>query len=340
MELYTVFGFDMGTNSIGWCIQTVGSDGLTKKVLGMGSRIFDNSRDPKTHVPLSVTKRIVHSASVRRDRQIMRTKNLCKLLRKYGLLPSDEKERVSNRNPYKLRAQAVHKQIDLFGIGRAILHINKRRGFKSNAKIEQHSDDSDLGGMKAGISRLQEMLGNKTLGEFLYERKKEGLPTRMRANVIKSKNEYEFYADRKMYETELCKIWETQQKYHKNLTKEMLEKISSAIFSQRPLKVPERGFCQFESGERRAYKAYPIFQKVRILQEINALEIIDISDNSANKLTKADREKIANALMESSPKLLIKSILRHSRKSKNFWEYRNILNSISRMKTAMDFMPT
>lgn len=52
----TVLGLDMGSNSIGWFLQTVSANGMPKKIIAAGSRIFDNSRDPKTRVPLSVQK--------------------------------------------------------------------------------------------------------------------------------------------------------------------------------------------------------------------------------------------------------------------------------------------
>lgn len=307
----------MGANSIGWCAQIIDKNGITKEILGMGARIFDNSRDPKTRVPLSVERRLAHSASTRRDRQIMRTKHLCSLLRKYGLLPAQSGFSIADRNPYKLRANAVHKKIDLFGIGRAILHINKRRGFKSNRKTDKKSDASEAAGMKAGISKLRQAMGNKTLGEFLYERKKSALPVRMRAEVIKSKNQYEIYAERAMYEDEFRRIWETQQKFHNSLTAEMRDKIFDALFFQRPLRVPERGFCQFEANERRAYKAYPISQKFRILQEVNALEIADIG-NQNNRLAREQKERLAKALLENDSKLADKKSFASFSKIKKF----------------------
>lgn len=305
MENKKVFGFDMGANSIGWCVQIIGEDGFTLEILGMGSRIFENSRDPKTRVPLSVERRMAHAMSVRRGRQIMRTRNLCSILRKYGLLPSGENVSVSERNPYKLRAKAVSEKVDMFGIGRAILHMNKRRGFKSNRKADKKSDGAESRGMKLGISKLREAMGDRTLGEFLYERKKSGMGTRMRADAIRGKNEYEIYADRGMYESELRRIWDCQRKYHRNLTDEMLNEISGALFFQRPLKIPERGFCRFEPGERRAYKAYPVSQKFRILQEVNALEILDIAGNGEG-ITLSMRQKLARALLENDRKIVNK----------------------------------
>ena len=200
------------------------------------------------------------------------------------------------------------------GISQEIIaNLNKRRGFKSNRKADKpnrkadkRSDKDEIGEMKSGISKLREMIGNGTLGEFLYARQRCGQNTRMRARVVKNKNQYEIYADRDMYENEFRRIWATQQKFHKTLTDEMGEAIFRAMFFQRPLKVPERGFCQFEDGERRAYKAYPVFQKFRIYQEANALEIADIGPN-ALRLSNDCRKKLSRALLENDPKILDKN---------------------------------
>ncbi len=321
MKTTKVFSFDLGANSIGWCITLLGEDGLPLEIVDMGVRIFDNSRDRK-NVPLSVNKRNISGASTRRDRQIMRTKYLCSLLKKFGLLSDENPRSEVSRNPYKLRSLGVSQKIDLYGLGRAILHINKRRGFKSNRKADKNSSgDKEAQGMKAGISRLKDMLGERTLGQFLYERQKSGEGTRMRAKIIRKKNEYEIYADRDMYEKEFWQIWQTQQKFHKLLTDEMGQKIFDAIFFQRPLKTPERGWCQFED-ERRAYKAYPISQRFRIYQEVNALEIADISDNN-NRLTIEDRQKLIKALLENDKGLVDKNGNATFAKIKKFLNIKN-----------------
>lgn len=321
MKTTKVFSFDLGANSIGWAVVVLGEDGLPIEIIDIGVRIFDNSRDPKTNVPLSVKKRIISGASVRRDRQVMRTEYLCKLLKGFGLLSDKNPKSEVSRNPYKLRSLGVQRKIDLLGLGRAILHINKRRGFKSNRKADKKSDVKESQGMKKGISQLREQLENKTLGQFLYERQKSGEGTRMRAKIIKKKNEYEIYADRDMYEREFWQIWQTQQKFHKLLTDEMGQKIFDAIFFQRPLKMPERGWCQFED-EHRAYKAYPIFQRFRIYQEVNALEIADISDNN-NRLTVEDRKKLIKALLENDPKIVDKKGRATFAKIKKFLNIKN-----------------
>ena len=143
MKTTKVFAFDLGANSIGWCVVLLGEDGLPVEIIDAGVRIFDTSRDPKTNTPLSVEKRIISGASTRRDRQLMRTKYLSKLLKQFGLLSDKNPRSEVSRNPYKLRSLGATKKLDLYGLGRAILHINKRRGFKSNRKADKKSDEKE-----------------------------------------------------------------------------------------------------------------------------------------------------------------------------------------------------
>ena len=89
-----------------------------------------------------------------------------------------------------------------------------------------------------------------------------------------------------MYEDEFDRIWSKQAEFHDILTDELKGKFYNAIFFQRPLKPQQRGFCMFEDGELRIYKAHPLFQRFRALQTINQMEIDD------KPLTEEQREAL------------------------------------------------
>ena len=46
-----VFGFDLGTNSIGWAVMHEDADGTPKTLLDIGSRIFLKAVEDKTPTP-------------------------------------------------------------------------------------------------------------------------------------------------------------------------------------------------------------------------------------------------------------------------------------------------
>ena len=84
------------------------------------------------------------------------------------------------------------------------------------------------------------------------------------------------YPSREMYEDEFNRIWSKQAEFYDILKNEDLKNdFHNAIFYQRPLKSQTRGFCEFEDGEYRIYKAHPLFFIFISLQTINQMEVDD-----------------------------------------------------------------
>ena len=129
-------GLDLGTNSIGWAALNLSDNGTPNKILASGVRIFTDGRDPKSLASLKADRRLHRQARRMRDRFKQRQQFLISELTKFGLMPVDthaQKDLVS-LDPYKLRADALDKELHPHHIGRALFHLNQRRGFKSNRK--------------------------------------------------------------------------------------------------------------------------------------------------------------------------------------------------------------
>ena len=153
-------------------------------------------------------------------------------------------------------------------MGRAIFHIDQRRGFKSNRKSESEDNEDEAQKTRSDISRLRERMGEsgaRTLGEYLAKRRGKGKSVRARPGEG-------LYPDRAMYEEEFDKIRAAQEARH-GLSAEQWDRLREIIFFQRPLKPVDPGWCLFEEGEQRAAKALPLFQEFRMLQEVNNLKI-------------------------------------------------------------------
>lgn len=246
-------GIDMGSTSLGWCAVKLDDNNQPCDIIDMGVRIFPDGRDAKSKQPLSVTRREKRSARRRRDRYIERRNKLLNALIKYGLMPKDKAERkkVEKIDPWKARAESATKQVPLFELGRALFHINQRRGFKSN-RILDDTSDSELTGMKGGIQELQEQLNGKTVGQFLYEKHKNKDTVRLRPNSVKGKNEWDFYISREMMEQEVKTILSHQSQYYpENLTPNIQQELMDIIIEQRPLQIPEPGWCTLIEGEKK-----------------------------------------------------------------------------------------
>ena len=324
-------GLDLGSNSIGWCAVTLDADGRPAGVLDAGVRILtpndEAGRDPQSKTSLTANRRDARSMRTRRARFVRRRKRLVETLAKAGLLPSDRAQRdklMADMDPYWLRGAALKQSLEPYEIGRAIFHLNQRRGFKSNRIAD--SGDKEKSAMKDGVKALEGKLKKnsaRTLGEMLaglHGRDKQGKPAndgappqpvRFRPESQGNKNIWNFYPTREMIEEEIDKIWEKQQEYHAELlTPQLRDRVKRIVIEQRPLKKPLVGRCtlmpdagtispfgfEIDMGER-APKAHPLFQRFRILQDVCQLRVRCQPGRPERFLTLRERDAIAAMLM-------------------------------------------
>lgn len=135
---------DLGTTSIGWALLRLSSTLEPKAIIKMGVRIFPEGRNPKDGTSLAVTRREARQARRRRDRLLKRKARMVEALVELGFWPEDMSERklLATLDPYFLRKKALDEQLLPQEFGRAIFHLNQRRGFKSNRKTDAGDNES------------------------------------------------------------------------------------------------------------------------------------------------------------------------------------------------------
>ena len=283
-------GLDMGTNSIGWAAVLLDDSGEPCGLLDMGVRIFPDGRNDQSKQSNAVDRRQARGQRRRRDRYLARRGELMGALVECGLMPKDvaARKRLEEKDPYELRARALDEPLHAHELGRALFHLNQRRGFKSNRKAG--GDEKEDGEFRAAISELRQRIqdsGARTLGEYLQRRRKRGEPVRGRP-------ETGLRADRAMCEMEFDKI-RAAQKQHQALESKQWDELRHIIFYQQDLRPVHPGRCQFEDGEHRAAKALPIFQEFRMLQEVNNLRF-HVGIEPERPLDEYQRERAMNRL--------------------------------------------
>ena len=283
---------DIGTNSIGWALYGLDKNKKPKNIVGAGVRIFSSGRTPKTHTTLNATRRKARLQRRQRDRYLQRRTYLLHLLEKYGLFPADRfsAKALAELNPYKIRTKGLYEKLDIHHFGRALFHLNQRRGFKSNRRSDAEKEDGLIAqSVKASKEAIQKS-DSRTYGEFLYKRLQKmeenrscKTPKSHQENWILArktvgagaKDNYAVYANRSMLEDEFNQLWDSQARFHKILKDQKIKEILfKKLFYQRPLKKPVVGTCEF-TGEDRIHKALPSFQRFRILKELNNLAYIN-----------------------------------------------------------------
>ena len=270
-------GVDLGANSIGWCALTLDTAGAPCSLLDMGVRVYPDGRNPKDNTSLAAARRGPRSMRRNRDRYLQRRKNLLNALTRMGLMPAetDQRQNIATRDPYALRAKALHEKLAPEDLGRVLFHLNQHRGFKSNRKTDRNSNEdgkiSDA--TKRTIAELQQT-GHPTIGSWLAERHQARLTVRVRIAGSGKTEAYPFYPSRDMIEAEFDTIWTAQAGWNRNLTDQMRQSLHHIIFHQRDLKPPKVGKCWLEPGQVRAPRALPTVQRFRIAQTLSHLRVV------------------------------------------------------------------
>ena len=281
-------GLDVGTNSIGWAALTLDTTGRPNGILALGARIYSDGRNPKDGTSLAVARRVPRGSRRRRDRYLRRRDDLMQELIALELMPADEAERQAlvTLDPYALRAKAAHGPLPPHELGRALFHLDQRRGFKSNRKTDT-SDDNKLTDKIEALDRSIKESGAETLGEYLNRR-------RLKGKLVRARPEAGFYPHRALYEKEFDKIQEIQAP-HQTLRPEQWAHLRDIMFFQRELRPVDPGWCLLEEGERRAHRALPCAQEFRMVQEANNLRIL-VPGESGRPLSRDQRDRVLKEL--------------------------------------------
>lgn len=300
-------GLKIGDSYIGWSMMGINEKKVPINIIDQGIRVFSNGREPSRKKGLlgeskATTRLLARSMRRQTERTRMRRINTRKQLIKFGLLPFIDKEQsiLNSINPLKLRNDAITTRLEPHEIGRALFHLQQKRGFKSNRKDASKNAANELSGMKLGISNLTQILDSKyTLGQYLYKRYEKELSTKFRPNLTeKDLPMYELYASRDMVEKEFNSIWESQKLYYPELlTDQAYKAIHMAIFKQRSLKAPVKGKCRILENEDRMEWAIPSAQHFRIIKEINNLRFTFPDSMAGNALNTSERKKLYKELL-------------------------------------------
>lgn len=285
---YTL-GLDLGSNSIGWALV----DEDAHKILRSGVRVFPEGVDRNKQggeISKNENRRIKRGMRRQILRRAARKKALRKALMGVGLLPSDPAEAAAldHLDPYSLRIKGLDEKLNLFELGRVLIHLNQRRGFKSNRKGARTTEEK---GMLAEISELArniEHSGCRTLGEYLHgQQRASGATVRVRGK----------HTRREMLRDEFDLLWSKQRAFYPEiLTEELRAKLWDGLIAyQRAMYWPKSavGQCELEPKEKRCRRDHRVAQRFRLLQDVNNLRVISATGELRGLSVEERRKLIA-----------------------------------------------
>ena len=334
-----VLGLDLGVGSIGWCLITLDKDEKPQSILGMGSRIVPLSADDATEFTQgkAITKNKMRTVArtIRKgmDRYQLRREALKKVLREHGMLPDEALIKLPLLELWELRARAATpgEQLSLTELGRVLLHINQKRGYK-HAKADEAAEAETKTGKETGyvaqVKGHYQTLKEKgqTIGQHFAGELRANQQTAPRGVYYTYRIKEQVYP-REAYIEEYDRIMAAQRVFYPELlTDTLIHRIRDRIiFYQRPLKSCKQlvSFCEFERkekiirvkhtnrdgieelvektitiGPKVAPKSSPIFQVCKVWESIHNIRLYH-PDGTERKLEQEEKQKLFDYLQKN-----------------------------------------
>ncbi len=280
-----ILGLNIGIASVGWAVINYDKeDSKNNKIIKSGVRIFIQAEHPKDGSSLALPRRVARGARRTNKRKRQRIKAIKSFFMKFLFLSKDDlyiSENLDNTiyskkgrvDVWELRDQALKKQLSTDELARVLTHIAKRRGYKSNRKVDEQGSSKGKKVLSA-IENNKELLKDyETIGQAIFQTTKD---TGVRRN---KKDTYFHLVSREMLLDEVHTIFKKQKAFNNPwVLDEFKEAFIKVAFYQRNFASVTNmvGKCTFEKGELRAAKrTYSAEEFVTLTKLINTKIVLE-----------------------------------------------------------------
>lgn len=339
-------GLDLGVGSVGWAVVECNEKGEGKRIIDLNSRIFTKAENPKDGSSLATKRREARGSRRRLRRKKHRIDRVKYLLEKNNIITINEINQMYEEykfpiNVYELRVEALDRKLTERELARVLINFMKKRGYKSNSKSEEASD-KELGKLLSATrenSELMQLKNYRTIAEmYIKDDKYSFIDINGKKNLCirNSEGNYKSTVLRSQLLNELTMILEKQKELNDKITEDFVQECLDIFTSQRDFdegpggdskyggNLIEKmiGKCSLEKNELRAVKASYTFEYFKLLQDINHIKILTITEVDGvrkyekRELTKEERE-ILIKLAKKSENLQYKKIRKELKLNEN-----------------------
>lgn len=281
-------GLDIGITSVGWAVINLD----IPRIEDLGVRIFDKAEGPNGD-PLALPRRQARSSRRRLRRRKHRLERIKRLIVRGKILSKAEinelyKQEIDT-DVWILRVEALERKLNREEMARVLIHLAKRRGFKSNRKSE--ASENDTGELLINIKENKIILKNyRSVADMMVHDRKFAEHKR---------NKSDFYLNtiaRDDLEKEIDLIFLKQKEFmNPCITEKFIQEYKNIWSSHRPFASKDDidklvGFCTFEIKEKRAPKATFAFQSFVAID--NILKVKLVTPENTRDLTPEERQVI------------------------------------------------
>lgn len=281
-----ILGLDLGSASIGWAIIETSEQENKTTILGLGSRIIPyegtEGKDFAKGTGESRNSLRTKARTTRKgyDRYQLRRKYLVDTLVKARMLPNDTLKNLPKIELWALRNSAVNEQISLQELGRLLLWLNQKRGYKSSRSDANlgKKDTEYVATVKSRYEKIKTL--NVSIGQYFYQELVIDPFFKVKENIF----------PREAYIEEFDTICGTQKQFYPEiLTDEFISKIRNEIIYYQRLLKSQKGLvsvCEFEGflrkgkdgkeyfvGPKVAPKSSPLYQLSKMWENVNNIKV-------------------------------------------------------------------
>lgn len=320
------WGIDLGVGSIGFAVLRRDGTGSPSALIDGVSRIFPASAGAAERRRYKAVRKGGERRSKRLRtleatlRQILGDPNLTASGCADQPFVAPNTKHISTTDRVHLRAIGLEGSLSAGDLFKAVLHIAKNRGQRLSRGLKEAEDDKSAESdrketadkarataaslMQLGLALGQE--GPATPGQLLYERLKQGKPTRL----VKHRDDTPVFT-RIQVTDELDRLLTAQARFHPALHDEAVRAaIMDAAFWEKEPPEPTVGKCLYgikdTNGvvEDRLPAATELFQCKRIYEEVNNLRLRDRRTGKSEALSQEMRDAVV-ALPLAGQKLTV-----------------------------------
>ncbi|MDX8367137.1 type II CRISPR RNA-guided endonuclease Cas9 [Cytobacillus sp. IB215665] len=295
-------GIDVGISSCGWAVINLDKN----RIEDLGVRIFPKA-EKEDGESITAARRKARSTRRTISRRRHRLERVKKLIARTGLYPANKIEALYklpfDKSVWQLRTEALDRLLTNEEFTRVLIHLAKRRGFKSNRKELSSNTEKDKDNKNkpilSNLNENKEIMNNKkyrTVSEMMtlddkFSKQKRNKP-----------NNYVCTVGREDLQNEIIHIFKKQRSLgNTHASVEFEKKYINIWASQRPFSSKEQikkmvGQCTLETNEKRAPKACFSSQKYIALKSINEIRII--SSTEMRGLNTEERKKVLQLALQ------------------------------------------
>lgn len=213
-----ILGLDLGVTSIGFAKVLESQSPDNSKIIQLGVRVNPLTTDEQTNfekgkpVSVNATRTLKRGQRRNLDRYQLRRKNLIEILKEHQIISETtilaEDGKGTTHSTYAIRAKAATEEVTLEEFARALLAINKKRGYKSSRKAKNQEEGQLIDGMTVAKRLYEEGITPGQLAYQLLTQGKRHLPDFYRSDL----------------QDELDKIWDFQKKFYPDILSDEFKK--------------------------------------------------------------------------------------------------------------------